>query len=242
MKWFHDYKSPPKYVYNQTICGTCLDASVAICRIGGTDRTTFWCTNCQRMEDGDEYLRQGMNTCTSTSASTSASSSTDPSSSTPSASASLPERTIMASNSISHTTTSSSSSISKKCKVCPTHGPSHIILRRCKKRGTVNEDRIFYTCTAKDKDSCSSSNFNSSSGTSRTRTRTRNNKKKKTCHYFAWADTSFPKCHCGKRVTMRVSKTEQSGGKWFFFCSNRKRKGSGSNGCGCGYFQWVDPQ
>ncbi len=197
IKWLEEYKSPAKYVYNQTICGTCFEASIAICRLGGTDRTTFWCTKCQRM---DGYPNQSIDHSSAPSSA---------SASRPSSSPSLQERTMVSNINLS------TSASARTCKVCPTHGPKNIILRRCKKRGTVNEDRIFYTCKARDRG-------------------------RKSCNYFSWADTTFPKCKCGKKVIMRVSKTEQSGGKWFFFCANRK-SGSRSNN-GCGYFQWVDPQ
>lgn len=52
------------------------------------------------------------------------------------------------------------------------------------------------------------------------------------CNYFSWADTFFPKCTCNKRAIVLVSKTERSGGKWFFTCGQSKDKK-------CKYFAWA---
>mmetsp|Transcript_1418 Transcript_1418/g.1933 ORF Transcript_1418/g.1933 Transcript_1418/m.1933 type:complete len:389 (-) Transcript_1418:105-1271(-) len=52
------------------------------------------------------------------------------------------------------------------------------------------------------------------------------------CNFFAWADLHFPYCGCKKRAVLRVSKTENSGGKWFFSCPVEP-KGT------CGFFAWA---
>ena len=166
MKWLNSGSAPPKYVYNHTICGSCAETSVTICRVGGTNRTTFWCVNCQVMD---------ANSCSSKGKVIKEQSTND----------SLPGEGMIR-------------------KICPTHGPSGIILRRCKKKG-MNEQRIFYTC------------------------------KTRGCNYFCWADSLFPNCKCGKRSVMRVSKTDKTGGQWFFYCAK-----SGSKANGCGYFQWAE--
>lgn len=84
-------------------------------------------------------------------------------------------------------------------RVCPTHGPDYLILRRARKG--INASRIFHTC------------------------------KGKNCNFFSWADTNFPKCKCKKRTILLISKTEKTGGKWFFTCSAKSGK--------CGYFSWA---
>ena len=88
---------------------------------------------------------------------------------------------------------------------CPKHGNQHVILRRVRAQNSPNFARIFRLC------------------------------KKKDCEFFAWADMHFPSCHCKTRAVMKVSKTEKSGGKWFFCCRSKANQG-------CGYFQWVNSQ
>ncbi|KAL7453947.1 hypothetical protein ACHAWC_005577, partial [Mediolabrus comicus] len=55
------------------------------------------------------------------------------------------------------------------------------------------------------------------------------------CQYFHWADTCFPNCSCGKHS--RISKTEQSGGRWFLCCGGNGRNNNSGNGCG--HFAWA---
>ncbi len=86
-------------------------------------------------------------------------------------------------------------------KVCPTHGPDGIMLRRVRKG--VHTGRIFYSC------------------------------KVKNCNFFCWADTAFPLCKCKKRTTLLISKTQKTGGRWFFACNNRSKR--------CGHFSWSKP-
>lgn len=69
-------------------------------------------------------------------------------------------------------------------------------------KSTANQYRIFYTCN------------------------------KRNCSFFAWADRHLPRCKCKRVAMLRISKTEQTGGKWFIACSKGKP--------GCGYFQWAD--
>ena len=188
MKWFTDGRAPWKMVYNQTICGTCKELSVRICRVGGTNRTTFWCSRCQPMNPNVQVHSISntiINTPTSMSTSMSASANGQ-----------------ITTTSKSNGTNELATNIPKK--ICPNHGPKKVILRRCKKNG-VNEHRIFYTC------------------------------QERGCNYFCWADTNFPSCKCGKRAVLRVSKTDKTGGKWFFFCARRGMKVTG-----CGYFLWAE--
>ena len=63
--------------------------------------------------------------------------------------------------------------------------------------------------------------------------------KKKSCQHFAWADSHFPNCKCGKKTVLRVSKTERSGGQWFLCCASGDRSSSSSKGNGCGHFEWA---
>ena len=97
-------------------------------------------------------------------------------------------------------------SFSSRLSSCPKHGNQHVILRRVRAQNSPNFSRIFRLC------------------------------KKKDCEFFAWADMHFPSCHCNTRTVMKVSKTEKSGGKWFFCCRSSKANQ------GCGYFQWVNSQ
>lgn len=60
--------------------------------------------------------------------------------------------------------------------------------------------------------------------------------KMKSCQYFHWADGPFPSCSCGKKAILRISKTENSGGRWFLCCAGG---GRGRNNNGCGHFAWA---
>jgi hypothetical protein len=79
-------------------------------------------------------------------------------------------------------------------------------------RKGVNQQRIFFAC------------------------------KIRNCKYFCWADGSFPSCKCGKRALMRISKTQHSGGKWFFACAQSHYGGEKGKISACGYFQWVEQE
>ncbi|KAL7462533.1 hypothetical protein ACHAXS_002913 [Conticribra weissflogii] len=95
---------------------------------------------------------------------------------------------------------------------CPQHGEKSVKLRRARNSNYQNTSRIFFTCKYKD------------------------------CQYFSWADAHFPNCSCGKKVTLRISKTERSGGRWFLCCpiSDRSNMSHGSKGVfGCGHFEWA---
>lgn len=199
MKWLNTGRAPAKYVYNQTICGSCAGTSIAICRVGGTNRTTFWCIVCTKSNatanansnfnfNSDEKNPSRAITSTSISNSNSPSSSSN----------------VLTDQSTNMHQTTCTRNKNMIRKACSTHGPSTIILRRCRKKG-INEQRIFYTC------------------------------KVRNCNYFHWADANFPRCTCDKRAVLRVSKTDKTGGRWFYFCARRGDKVSG-----CGYFQWAE--
>lgn len=184
IRWFQDGRAPTKSVYNKTICGTCQQATISMQRVGGTNRTTFWCTQCQPLEDpnatarmgndeakeGGQYFNEG-------------------------------NRKGGNNNIIPNQQERVMPHMRPFQRVCPTHGPSQLILRRV--RNGANTSRIFHTCQAKQ------------------------------CKYFSWADTYFPQCRCKKRAILLMSKTERSGGKWFFSCSNQNKKNK------CGYFAWA---
>ena len=233
MKWLRSGKSPIKFVYNESICGTCIQRSVRICRVGGTNRTTFWCGNCQTMENASisiSTITQAHAAAVRASEALAAGGEHEHENENEYA---LQERMNHESSPITNVTnigptqqsqSQSSSSTQTKMirKVCPTHGPSSVILRRCKKKG-INEQRIFYTC------------------------------KSRGCNFFCWADGGFPTCKCHgankSRAVLRISKTNKTGGRWFFFCAKRKGESggggggggrSGGNGNGCGYFQWAE--
>ena len=61
----------------------------------------------------------------------------------------------------------------------------------------------------------------------------------KGCQYFNWADNYFPNCKCNTKTILRVSKTSQSGGKWFLCCANGDKTKGSNNANGCGHFEWA---
>jgi len=100
-------------------------------------------------------------------------------------------------------------------EACPTHGTNGLRLKRVRKGDSNNTLRLFRTCSLPK------------------------------CPYFEWADRHFPQCHCRVISILRVSKTMNSGGKWFFSChkSNDPRtKNIKTKQQGCGYFEWASPQ
>lgn len=62
---------------------------------------------------------------------------------------------------------------------------------------------------------------------------------KRGCQYFAWADSQFSNCGCGKKAVLRISKTARSGGKWFLCCAQGDKSSSSNNSNGCGHFKWA---
>lgn len=112
---------------------------------------------------------------------------------------------------------------------CPQHGSKRIVLRRVRNQSSPNLHRLFRTCRVHG------------------------------CPYFSWADAQFPSCKCGGSITsnantssssgsnsnkavLKVSKTERTGGRWFFSC----RRAAGNlphkpGGSGCSFFQWATP-
>jgi formamidopyrimidine-DNA glycosylase len=124
-------------------------------------------------------------------------------------------------------------------EACPTHGTKGLKLKRVRKLDSGNALRIFRTCSIPK------------------------------CSYFEWADTHFPNCKCQGRRTrtiIRVSKTQHSGGRWFFSCANAddprkpssraggntitnnnnpyqqsQQKSARSQQHGCGFFEWASP-
>jgi len=92
---------------------------------------------------------------------------------------------------------------------CPQHGASPLLLRRVKKANSSNRNRLFRIC------------------------------KVRSCPYFVWVDSHFPKCQCKKTTILRVSKTEKTGGRWFFSCRDSGQQ-HGKDTRGCKYFDWAD--
>jgi formamidopyrimidine-DNA glycosylase len=180
MKWLNDGKAPRKAVYNQTSCGTCGEAKISLQRVGGSDRTTFWCINCQPFKEKKitniEHRQEDRHTSSNRMVKSNIGDTTG-----------APQQFVM-------------SKIDTFRRVCPTHGNT-LILRRV--RNGTNSSRIFHTCSMKN------------------------------CKFFSWADTFFPLCRCQKRTILLMSKTERTGGKWFFSCAKKKQSGK------CGYFGWA---
>lgn len=97
------------------------------------------------------------------------------------------------------------------------------LLLRRVRKDGVNRNRIFWTC------------------------------KRRGCQFFQWADSHLPLCSCRRKVILRISKTERSGGKWFLSCSsgsnqerNKFRKSTNKhqarNNAGCSHFAWADAE
>ena len=135
MRWLKNVKAPTKSVYNQMICRTCGEASISMQRVGGTDRTTFWCIQCQPFlvpvpvtnESGNDQHQQGG--CNS-------------------------DHMNDNNNNNKHheattdgTQQSAMSTFDMYRRVCPTHGPNTLILRRV--RNGNNASRIFHSCNMK---------------------------------------------------------------------------------------------
>jgi formamidopyrimidine-DNA glycosylase len=87
---------------------------------------------------------------------------------------------------------------------CPQHGSQTICIKRVRKSPKEeNRNRLFVSC------------------------------KVKSCPFFAWADTHFPSCQtCKTKTILRVSKKEQSSGRWFFSCPKQECRNS---------FAWAMP-
>ena len=84
---------------------------------------------------------------------------------------------------------------------CPQHGTRSYRIKRVRHK-EQNKHRLFATCGVPG------------------------------CPYFAWADTHLPNCRkCRKKIILRVSKKEQSSGRWFLSCSS----------CS-GTFAWATPE
>jgi len=97
---------------------------------------------------------------------------------------------------------------------CAKH-PQQTTLKRVRKHG-ANTGRVFFSCKAGG------------------------------CNFFAWGDTKFPQCKCAGThpAILRISKTERTGGKWFFSCA-RSFAGpmqEGASSSRCDYFAWTKPE
>ena len=94
-------------------------------------------------------------------------------------------------------------SVSAARPLCRQHGRRLLALRRVRKAGS-NQGRLFYACRGRG------------------------------CELFEWADRAFPRCTCsdGPLAGLRVSKTQESGGRWFFGC----RRSAVER---CGHFAWA---
>mmetsp|Transcript_9326 Transcript_9326/g.10843 ORF Transcript_9326/g.10843 Transcript_9326/m.10843 type:complete len:448 (+) Transcript_9326:29-1372(+) len=199
LKWLGAGKAPPKSVYNQTICGSCGEAKISMQRVGNSGRTTFWCTQCQplmHVDNASKSLTDHQHQFQSN----------KPYNYTSNEEATQRNDTSKKANAKNSKTEPVMSNSRCFRRVCPTHGPNSLILRRV--RNGINESRIFHTC------------------------------KIKQCKYFSWADRYFPCCNCKKLAMFRISKTERTGGKWFFSCRSNKKE-TGRHKSGCNYFAWA---
>lgn len=117
------------------------------------------------------------------------------------------------------------STTGRKSICCPQHGSRTIRVKRVRHSPNLsNRNRLFAAC-----------NVNG-------------------CQYFAWVDLNFPPCQtCKSRTILRVSKTEKSGGRWFFSC-DAVGCGGGRGSIHChdgrrdqtdctkkGHFSWAEP-
>ena len=86
---------------------------------------------------------------------------------------------------------------------CPQHGERTFCIRRVRHKEETRH-RLFGTCRIQG------------------------------CPFFSWMDSHFPNCpQCRRKTVLRVSKKEQSSGRWFLSCNNTRCKGT---------FAWATPQ
>lgn len=229
--WYRNGRHPACQVYNRVLCASC-NAAVSFCKLGdvGAPRPTFWCS---ALCGGDPRASAGVTQSgrsvgkrkrsagddASLSASAipapvhsnpweaaalSAASAKGVSGATASPPQDVPSSRRPAALSTLANGTGAPAALSKPClPLCMLHGPGQISLRRVRNAGP-NDGRLFYSCRGKG------------------------------CNLFEWADKDFPRCVCPEPSTagLRVSKRQDSGGRWFFGCRRDAKTR-------CKHFAWA---
>ena len=196
MDWLKSGRAKTKRVYNQTVCGSCKTSSVRMVKLGqDLSRVTFWCDRCQPLTIAN-IRRQ---TTTTTTATTTPKRCHDKLKSHSSKENLDQDRSRFKihkhenqrQTNQNHQVQVLSTAIGRETICCPQHGSRMTRVKRVRHSSNLsNRNRLFGTCVIKG------------------------------CPYFTWADTNFPSCrNCKSRTILRVSKTEKSGGRWFFSCA-----------------------
>ena len=225
-------RQPGCHVYNRTQCVDC-GAAVSMCKLGdvGAPRPTFWCTAAcgakrtlgdaaaaaawamagkrKRLDSGSAAAapRHSDPWVAAAAGAARPPSAAAPSAAAPSAAGSGADSgapAAAASAAPAPASAPASAAASTRPR-CKLHGDRLVTLRRVRKAG-ANEGRLFYSCGGKG------------------------------CELFKWADEGFPRCACAHApiAGLRVSKQQQSGGRWFFGC----RSGAKTR---CAHFAWAPP-
>lgn len=231
--WCRAGRQPPCHVYNRTTCVDCGGA-VAMCKLGaGTPRPTFWCTALcggkhtpvsgaavvgkRKRSDGtaaaprhsDPWAAAAASAVARPPAAGAAPSFADSGTAAARAAPALASVTARAALAPAPAPASVTARAASTRPRCALHGARHITLRRVRKAG-ANQGRLFYSCRCQ---GCS--------------------------EVFVWADEAFPRCACANAspplAGLRVSKQQQSGGRWFFGC----RRDASTR---CAYFAWAPPE
>ena len=241
--WCRAARQPPCMVYNRTLCEGC-GSPVSFCKLGdiGPARPTFWCialcgsTSGKRKRHGDGQpvaataaapvhsnpwaaaaaasAAAGRSLAPSVTSAAlqgayDASSSSYESSAAPITAppvvscAALVAPPTAAPPAAAPPAAAPPAPMASSRPLCMLHGRRQLTLRRVRKAGP-NEGRLFYACRGQG------------------------------CELFEWADRGFPRCSCpGQPVAgLRVSKTKESGGRWFFGC----RRDAMTR---CSHFAWA---
>jgi len=232
--WLNTGHAPEKFVYNKTVCGTCHESSVSMQKIGGDNGK-----NSSNSNNGDNNVNSSSTSSSTTNRTTinerSFSSTT----------ANFMSRTTFwctkcqppesVSSNIQRISSNDNRNLALTPRVtgmdgsdnrrlqqqkqqqhfsqCPQHGTYKVKLCRVRKIESINFSRLFRICQHRN------------------------------CEFFSWADTKFPYCSCDgggrKKVSLKVSKTARSGGRWFFGCA-RRLDGQGQKNCG--FFEWAQKE
>ena len=233
MDWLKSGRAKTKRVYNQTVCGSCKTSSVRMVKLGqDLSRVTFWCDRCQPLNIDPNMRRQAAAIARTTPKRFHDELELHPSKENLDQDSSrfkIHKHENQRQTNQSHQGLLLSSAIGRETICCPQHGSRTTRVKRVRHSSNLsNRNRLFGTCVIKG------------------------------CPYFTWADTNFPSCkNCKSRTILRVSKTERSGGRWFFSCAAVGCGGGGgtssycsSNGSGRhnqqvntkkGHFSWAQP-
>lgn len=212
MGWLKTGRAGEKLVYNKTVCGTCKGMSVKMQKIGGGSDVSRDNAGNENNASGGGAAFMSRVTFWCSICQPMTTKCLDLSTRDHSLASSVDENSCNHEITRQFNQTAAFSRFAASMGCCPQHGEKSVKLCRARNSNYQNKLRIFFTC------------------------------KYRGCQYFSWADGHFPNCSCGKKATLRISKTERSGGRWFLCCSLGDRsKASNSNTrvAGCGHFEWA---